>query len=126
MPIYEFVCQNCGHEFEKILPFSAQTTPSCPVCQSTQVVRQMGRPAIHFKGSGWYINDSKTSKDSANGSDSKPAEKTPSSTETAPVTASSDAKSETKSASKSESKSDTKSESKSDAKENRPSTASAS
>jgi hypothetical protein len=23
----------------------------------------MGRPAIHFKGSGWYINDSKKSSD---------------------------------------------------------------
>ena len=122
MPIYEFACQNCGHEFEQILPFSAQGTPSCPVCQSTQVVRRMGRPAIHFKGSGWYINDSKTSKDSANGADSKPAEKTTSATETTPATTSSDAKPE----SKSESKSDTKPESKSDAKENRASTANAS
>lgn len=126
MPIYEFVCQNCGHEFEKILSFSAQTTPSCAVCQSTQVVRQMGRPAIHFKGSGWYINDSKTNKDSANGADSKPGEKTPPLAEATPATTSSDVKSDTKSESKSESKSDTKSESKSDTKENRPSTASAS
>ncbi len=118
MPIYEFLCQNCGHEFEQILPFSAQGTPSCPVCQSVQVVRRMGRPAIHFKGSGWYINDSKTSKDSANGTDGKPAEKSQPATETVAAAASSDTKTE--------SKTDTKTESKSDTKENRASTASAS
>ncbi len=70
MPIYEFVCESCGHEFEQILAFSATKMPSCPACQSEQVHRQMSRPAIHFKGSGWYINDSKVaSKGSANGPD---------------------------------------------------------
>ncbi len=70
MPIYEFVCESCGHEFEQILAFSATKMPNCPVCQSERVHRQMSRPAIHFKGSGWYITDSKAaSKVSANGSD---------------------------------------------------------
>ncbi|MBI3959734.1 MAG: zinc ribbon domain-containing protein [Chloroflexi bacterium] len=59
MPIYEFVCGECGHEFEKILSFSATATPACANCGAENVERQMGRPAIHFKGSGWYINDSK-------------------------------------------------------------------
>ncbi len=59
MPIYEFVCSQCGHEFEKILSFSATSMPACANCGSDNVERQMGRPAIHFKGSGWYINDSK-------------------------------------------------------------------
>lgn len=58
MPIYEFVCGECGHEFEKILSFSAGT-PVCASCGADNVERQMGKPAIHFKGSGWYINDSK-------------------------------------------------------------------
>jgi putative FmdB family regulatory protein len=58
MPIYEFVCGECGHEFEKILSFSA-STPVCASCGAVNVERQMGKPAIHFKGSGWYINDSK-------------------------------------------------------------------
>lgn len=60
MPIYEFVCQACSCEFEKIQTFSDTAVPTCPRCQNTQVQRQMGRPAIHFKGSGWYINDSKS------------------------------------------------------------------
>jgi len=58
MPIYEFVCGECGYEFEKIQSFSAGT-PVCASCGAENVTRQMGKPAIHFKGSGWYINDSK-------------------------------------------------------------------
>jgi putative FmdB family regulatory protein len=71
VPIYEFICQSCGHEFEQILSFSETRIPACPSCHSEQVIRRMGRPAIHFKGSGWYITDSKKSsesKTSANGS----------------------------------------------------------
>jgi len=68
VPIYEFVCQNCNYEFELIRSFSDNSTPTCPHCANQQVDRQVGRPAIHFKGSGWYINDSKkASKSSANG-----------------------------------------------------------
>jgi putative FmdB family regulatory protein len=68
MPIYEFACHDCGHEFEKIQSFSDSSTPSCPNCQGVHVRRRISQPAIHFKGSGWYINDSKnTSKSSANG-----------------------------------------------------------
>lgn len=69
MPIYEFVCQSCGHEFEQILSFSDTSTPACGNCQSEKVVRRVGRPAIHFKGSGWYITDSR--KSGANGSSEK-------------------------------------------------------
>jgi putative FmdB family regulatory protein len=114
MPIYEFVCQACGHEFEQIVPFSATTSPRCTVCQSEQVQRQLSRPAIHFKGSGWYITDSKASKTSANGNDGEKtgaAESTADSKEGAPSTKA-ESKSEAKSESKSEAKSETKSETK--------------
>jgi putative FmdB family regulatory protein len=68
MPIYEFVCQSCSNEFENIQSFSDPSVPLCPNCGNQDVERQMGRPAIHFKGSGWYINDSKkANKTSANG-----------------------------------------------------------
>lgn len=76
MPIYEFVCQSCNNEFEKIQSFSDPSVPACPNCNSVNVERQMGRPAIHFKGSGWYINDSKkANKESANGLSSNGADK---------------------------------------------------
>lgn len=112
MPIYEFICQSCGNEFEQIRAFSDSTMPACAKCGSDQVVRRMGRPAIHFKGSGWYINDSKksngdnkasnTQEKSESIGESKTESKTESSTES---------KSEGKSESKPETKSGTKSES---------------
>jgi putative FmdB family regulatory protein len=67
MPIYEFVCRDCGSEFEQLMSFSAHGHPPCPACASQHVSRKIGRPAIHFKGSGWYVTDSKGSKQSANG-----------------------------------------------------------
>ena len=68
MPIYEFACQDCGHEFETIQSFSDSTTPACPNCQGRHVQRCLSAPAIHFKGSGWYVTDSKkASKSSATG-----------------------------------------------------------
>lgn len=68
MPIYEFVCRECGTQFEHMQSFSAKGHPPCPQCQSQHVSRMLSRPAIHFKGSGWYITDSKgSSKQSANG-----------------------------------------------------------
>ncbi len=59
MPIYEFACRQCGNEFEKIVSFSVKGVPNCPRCDSDQVERHIGLPALHFKGSGFYINDSK-------------------------------------------------------------------
>jgi len=73
MPIYEFVCGECGHEFEKILSFSA-ATPACVKCGAANVERQVGRPAIHFKGSGWYITDSKKGGSSSEKSAALPAD----------------------------------------------------
>lgn len=107
MPIYEFVCQECGHEFEHIQSFSDVSAPACANCGSSNVERRLGRPAIHFKGSGWYITDSKKAKkenvNSANGSADANASSSPD--------GDGGEKSETKSESTSEAKSETKSES---------------
>ncbi|MBX2998124.1 MAG: zinc ribbon domain-containing protein [Caldilineaceae bacterium] len=67
MPIYEFVCESCTYEFEKIVSFSATVAPTCPVCAGDEVKRRMSKPAIHFKGSGWYITDSKADHKKSNG-----------------------------------------------------------
>ena len=63
MPLYEYRCKSCGHQFEKIQSFSAPEEKECPVCQGP-VERLLSAPAIQFKGSGWYVNDyaSKSSK----------------------------------------------------------------
>lgn len=91
MPIYEFVCRDCGTEFEKLLSFSSTVTPACPQCQSENVKRQMGLPAVHFKGGGWYITDSKKSVDSKKNGESaatESSEKSDSSSSTDSSTAS--------------------------------------
>lgn len=114
MPIYEFVCQTCGSEFEKIQSFSDKTVPVCPRCQSSQVERQMSRPAIHFKGSGWYITDSKADnkdrKDSSAKADTSENKSVESGNkETASATENSTAKTEpTKTETKTEAKTEAK------------------
>ena len=113
MPIYEFACKECGNQYERIVSFSSTVLPACPACSSVDVNRLLSKPAIHFKGSGWYITDSKKEdekkKTAAQKSDSNGSEPEKS-TE-------SESNSETKSETKAEAKSDSPSESKSATKE---------
>jgi putative FmdB family regulatory protein len=57
MPLYEYVCDACGHRFEIIQKFSDAAPEACPSCGKGPVVRQFSSPAIQFKGSGFYITD---------------------------------------------------------------------
>lgn len=56
MPLYEYRCKKCGHQFEKIHSFSAPEEKECPQCHGA-VERLLSAPAIQFKGSGWYVSD---------------------------------------------------------------------
>ena len=56
MPLYEYRCKNCGHQFEKIQSFSAPEEKECPACKGP-VERLLSAPAVQFKGSGWYVTD---------------------------------------------------------------------
>jgi putative FmdB family regulatory protein len=56
LPLYEYRCKQCGHQFEKIQSFSAPEEKECPVCHG-EVERLISAPAIQFKGAGWYVND---------------------------------------------------------------------
>lgn len=56
MPLYEYRCKECGHQFEKIQSFSAPEEKECPQCHG-EVERLLSAPAIQFKGSGWYVSD---------------------------------------------------------------------
>ncbi|HEY8343715.1 MAG TPA: zinc ribbon domain-containing protein [Bacillota bacterium] len=38
MPIYEFVCQNCGQKFEELCRLGTDQVP-CPACQSGETTR---------------------------------------------------------------------------------------
>lgn len=56
MPLYEYRCKSCGHQFEKIQSFSAPEEKECPQCHG-EVERLLSAPAIQFKGTGWYVSD---------------------------------------------------------------------
>ncbi len=56
MPLFEYKCDKCGHVFEKIEKHSASSTKKCPKC-GAKAKRQLGAPAIQFRGSGWYVTD---------------------------------------------------------------------
>jgi putative FmdB family regulatory protein len=57
MPLYEYRCEACAHQFEKIQRFSDDPISVCPSCGQGPVVKLLSSPAIQFKGSGWYITD---------------------------------------------------------------------
>ena len=57
MPLYEYRCQSCQHQFEVIQKFSDPPIGTCPSCSQGPVVKLLSSPAIQFKGSGWYITD---------------------------------------------------------------------
>jgi putative FmdB family regulatory protein len=41
MPIFEYVCEACGHEFEFLKLPAATAAPSCPACQSPNLERRL-------------------------------------------------------------------------------------
>lgn len=114
MPIYELACKECGNQYERIVSFSSTVLPACPACSSADVTRLLSKPAIHFKGSGWYITDSK--KEDAKKKEAA-AQKTDTNGSGPEKSTESESKGESKSETKAESKSSSPSESKSTAKE---------
>lgn len=58
MPIYEYRCPECGHEFERIMKFNA-TPPACPECGVAEVEKKVSQTSFQLKGTGWYVTDYK-------------------------------------------------------------------
>jgi len=58
MPIYEYECGSCHHRFERKQKFDEEPVAMCPKCggKSRRVIHST--PVI-FKGSGFYITDSR-------------------------------------------------------------------
>ena len=50
MPIYDFHCTQCGHDFEMLVRLSA--TPACPQCCSEKLEKLVSLPAAPGKSSG--------------------------------------------------------------------------
>jgi putative FmdB family regulatory protein len=57
MPLYEYECPFCGHRFELIRRFSDPPAETCTSCGQGPVRKLLSAPAVHFKGTGWYVTD---------------------------------------------------------------------
>jgi len=52
MPLYEYKCSGCGHQFELlILKASQPVAVACPSCASESVERQLSMFAVSSEGS---------------------------------------------------------------------------
>ena len=61
MPIYEYACDRCGHEFETLQKMSEDPLKDCPSCHEPSLRRLVSAAGFHLKGSGWYATDFKGS-----------------------------------------------------------------
>jgi putative FmdB family regulatory protein len=59
MPIYEYRCQSCGHELEKLQRLSDPVLTDCPDCGKAQLKRLISAAGFRLKGAGWYETDFK-------------------------------------------------------------------
>ncbi len=53
MPIYEYRCPDCSHEFEEIQKMSDDPVRLCPSCGKENVSKLLSAAAFHLKGGGW-------------------------------------------------------------------------
>jgi putative FmdB family regulatory protein len=58
VPIYDYLCSNCGARTEVIHGISAPGPRFCPACGAEDTLRKaFMAPTVHFKGSGWAKKD---------------------------------------------------------------------
>lgn len=70
MPTYEYQCQACKAIYELRQGFDAETTHVCEECGKGTAKRVLHAPPVVFKGSGWYVTDSKSKNSALKDSDS--------------------------------------------------------
>ena len=60
MPLYDYQCDQCGHDLEVIQKISDAPLSDCPACQAPALRKQMSRAGFRLSGTGWYETDFKT------------------------------------------------------------------
>jgi putative FmdB family regulatory protein len=58
VPLYDYKCTSCNHQYETREGFDAPSRQPCPNC-GNEAKRVLHPPPIVFKGSGFYITDSR-------------------------------------------------------------------
>lgn len=77
MPLYEYICEACRHEFELIQKFSEKPEKTCPACGKKKVIKKVSKAGFQLKGGGWYADgysksDKKPESDGKKTSDKSP------------------------------------------------------
>lgn len=60
MPYYDYMCDSCGERFEIFQSMLEKNKPCCPTCSGNVVRQLIGNSGVIFKGSGFYVTDSRT------------------------------------------------------------------
>ncbi|MDF1691953.1 MAG: zinc ribbon domain-containing protein [Zhongshania sp.] len=60
MPIYEYVCRACEHEFEALQKMSDPVLTDCPECKAVELIKKVSAAGFRLKGGGWYETDFKS------------------------------------------------------------------
>lgn len=73
MPLYDYECTKCGLEFELQQSMTDQPRRRCPECRGKVVRLISGGAGIAFKGSGFYVTDSRKAASAPSGGEAKAA-----------------------------------------------------
>ncbi|HCV00785.1 MAG: FmdB family transcriptional regulator [Dehalococcoidia bacterium] len=79
VPTYEYHCDSCKRRYDLREGFDAPTSHSCNRCKKGTATRVLHAPTVVFKGSGFYVNDSRKSEKSTSSSSSDKTVSLPSS-----------------------------------------------
>ena len=60
MPIYEYACVSCEHQFETIQRVGEDPLKDCPDCGKAELKKLVSFAAFRLKGGGWYETDFKS------------------------------------------------------------------
>lgn len=60
MPIYEYVCRDCGHELERLQRLADDPLTECPDCGEAALKRKISAAGFRLAGGGWYETDFKS------------------------------------------------------------------
>lgn len=114
MPIYEYQCERCAHQFETMQKLSEPVLTDCPECGESALRKLVSRVTFRLKGSGWYETDFKSDnkRNVADSANSEPSTSDSASDGSTKDSSKSESSSSDDSAASSSEKSDKKSESK--------------
>ena len=92
MPTYQYQCTDCGEPLEIQQSFTDDALTECPACGG-RLRKVFNAVGVVFKGSGFYVNDSKSkSSSTSTASSSTKSESSPAKSESSTTTKATPAK----------------------------------